>query len=60
MRYADPMSSEALLDVESRIRTEFDALTDAVLADNAEAVAASADELLTLIGERNQRCRAGK
>lgn len=60
VRYSDPMSSDALDDVESRIRTEFDSFTDAVLSDNADAVNASADELLTLIKERNSRCKMEK
>ena len=60
VRYSDPMSAEALADVESRIRIEFDALTDAVLADNADAATTSADELLTLIKERNSRCKMEK
>ena len=54
------MSAEALADVEGRIKTEFDAFTDAVLSDDAEAVCASADVLLALINERNQTCKAGK
>ena len=60
VRYSDPMSAESLADVELRIRTEFDALTNAVLADDADAVTASADELLTLIRDRNSRCKAEK
>lgn len=60
VRYSDPMSANALTDVESRIRTEFDALTDAVIADNVEATTASANELLTLIKERNSRCKMEK
>ena len=60
VRYSDPMTSDALADVENRIRTEFNAFTDAVLSDNADAVNASADELLSLITERNQTCKAGK
>ena len=60
VRYSDPMSADALSDVESRIRTEFDALTDAVISDNADAATASADELLTLIKERNSRCKMEK
>lgn len=60
VRYSDPMTSGALHDVESRIHTEFDAFTDAVLSDNADAANASADELLTLIKERNSRCRMEK
>ena len=60
VRYSDPMTSGALTDVENRIKTEFDAFTDAVISDNADAVNASADELLTLIKERNSRCRMEK
>ena len=60
VRYSDPMSADALSDVESRIRTEFDCFTDAVTTDNADAAAASADELLTLIKERSSRCRMEK
>jgi hypothetical protein len=60
VRYSDPMSAETLSDVESRIRTEFDSFTDAVISDNAEAATASADELLTLIQERNSNCKMEK
>ena len=60
VRYSDPVTSDALADVENRIRTEFNAFTDAVLSDNADAVNASADELLTLIKERNSRCKMEK
>ena len=60
VRYSDPMSADALSDVESRIRTEFDSFTDAVITDNADAATASADELLTLIKERSSRCKAEK
>ena len=60
VRYSDPMSSGALADVENRIHAEFNAFSDAVLSDNADAVNASADTLLSLIAERNQICKAGK
>ena len=46
VRYSDPMSA--------------DALSDAVITDNADAATASADELLTLIKERSSRCKAAK
>lgn len=59
-RYSDPRSTESLSEVESRIRTEVDALTDAVLSDDADAASASADELLTLIKERSGLCRLEK
>ena len=48
------------MDVEERIKAEFDVLTDAVIADDPKAVSASADELLTLIAERNKKSKAGK
>lgn len=60
LRYSDPVSAYGLVDVEERIKAEFDAFTDAVLADNAEATTASADELLILIRERNQKNKASK
>ncbi len=60
VRYSDPMSADALSDVESRIRTEFDSFTDAVISDNADAATASAEELLTLLKERNSICKMEK
>lgn len=60
VRYSDPMTSGTLTDVENRIKTEFDAFTDAVISDNADAVSASADELLSLLTERNKTCKANK
>jgi hypothetical protein len=60
VRYSDPMSTGTLVDVERRIKIEFDTLTDAVVSDDAEAVKASADELASLINERNKNCRAAK
>lgn len=60
VRYSDPLSGDTLHDVEARIRTEFDGLTDAVLSDDADAANAAADELLSLIRERNQKCKAEK
>ena len=60
LRYSDPVSAYGLVNVEERIKAEFDALTDAVIADDPKAVSASADELLTLIAERNKKSKAGK
>ncbi len=60
LRYSDPVSAYGLVDVEERIKAEFDALTDAVIADDPKAVSGSADELLTLIAERNKKSKAGK
>lgn len=60
LRYSDPVSAYGLIDVENLIKSEFDVLTNAVIADDPKAVSASADELLTLIQERNKKSRAGK
>ncbi|MBQ4155110.1 MAG: hypothetical protein IJE01_07960 [Clostridia bacterium] len=60
LRYSDPMSNVALADVEQRIKEEFDALTDAVIADDLDATESSVKELTTLIAERNNKCKALK
>lgn len=60
VRYSDPMSSEALCAVEAQITTKFAAFSAAVEADEAEAVKATGEELLILIGDRNRKCRIMK
>lgn len=60
VRYSDPMSSKELSNVEQRIQEEFDALTDAVISDDLDCSESAAKELLTLIAERNKKCRAFK
>lgn len=60
VRYSDPMSSKELSDVEQRIQEEFDILTDAVIADDLDCTESAVKELLTLIAERNKKCRAFK
>jgi hypothetical protein len=60
VRYSDPMSSKELSNVEQRIQEEFDVLTDAVIADDLDCTESAAKELLTLIAERNKKCRAFK
>lgn len=60
VRYSDPMSTAALSDVESRIKAEFNAFTDAVLADDTNAADESANDLLALLSERNNVCRTAK
>lgn len=59
-RYSDPMSSVALADIEQRIKEEFDALTDAVIADDLNATESSVKELIRLIAERNNKCKVLK
>ena len=60
LRYSDPISNVALADVEQRIKEEFGALTDAVIADDLDLVESSTKELLRLTDERNANCKVGK
>lgn len=60
LRYSDPMSSTELADVERRIKEEFDALTDAVIADDLDATESAVKELTILIAERNNKCKTLK
>ena len=57
LRYSDPMSNVALADVEQRIKEEFGALTDAVIADDLDATEISVKEMKALIAERNSKCK---
>lgn len=60
LRYSDPLSNVALANIEQRIKEEFGALTDAVIADDLDATESSVKELTTLIAERNNTCKALK
>ncbi|MBQ3072556.1 MAG: hypothetical protein IJD20_04610 [Oscillospiraceae bacterium] len=57
VRYSDPMSHDALTSAESAITLKFSKFSEAVTSDNAELIAASADELVILIGDRNKKCK---
>ena len=56
-RYSDPMSNKQLSDIENRILEEFSMLTDAVLADDLDLTESSANEVITLVEERNSKCK---
>lgn len=56
VRYSNPMSHDALADVESRITIKFSMLQDAVAQNDAGAVKPLANELLALIKDRNSKC----
>ena len=60
VRYSDPMSSDALTPVEEKISASFSALYDAVKVNDAVAVTSFASEVLLLIKERNNKCKALK
>ena len=57
VRYSDPMSSNALANVESQITVAFSELTEAITEGNAEAVKKLANELVILINDRNKKCK---
>ena len=57
VRYSDPMSSEALMDTESRITLQFNSLKTAVNASDHKAAAETADEIVRLITKRNSQCK---
>lgn len=59
IRYSDPMSSDALADVESQITLKFNELSTAVTA-GADNIGTLADEVVVLIGDRNKRCKLVK
>ncbi len=74
LRYSDPMSSDELTEIESEIRQKFEVFSKKIDADedeeanaNADAeidadedVVSIADELLSLIVDRNGECKAAK
>lgn len=57
VRYSDPMSSDLLNGVEGQITVAFAALSEAVAADDAQAVAAAAAEVQVLLKDRNSKCK---
>lgn len=57
IRYSDPMSNDALASVESQITLKFAAFSDAVKADDADKVAELANEVVILVGDRNNKCK---
>lgn len=57
VRYSDPMSSDALSGIESRITLKFDEFSRAVESGNGDAVRALGNALSILIADRNKKCR---
>lgn len=56
VRYSDPMSDEALADVESQIALKFNEFSNAV-TESADSIKKLADELVVLIGDRSRKCK---
>lgn len=59
-RYSDPVSGMALRSVEEQITEQMKILTAALAENDEEAVVATAEEVVLLIGERNRKCKALK
>lgn len=57
IRYSDPMSNNALATIEKEITIKFAQLSEAVKDDSAETIYGLANELIVLLGDRNQKCR---
>ena len=56
VRYSDPMSNVALVEVEDEIQNKFADFKNAVKNENYELASSAADELLSLIDIRNKKC----
>ena len=60
VRYADPMSNPDLSVIEAKITVKIDELKNAVSGNDAAKVNEIAEELISLAGERNKKCKAMK
>jgi hypothetical protein len=60
VRYSDPMSNDALTLVESQISVKFAELSDAVKADDVTSITEITNDIIILINNRNQKCKASK
>ena len=56
VRYSDPMSNDALAGVESQITLKFSEFSNAVTGET-DGIGNLANELVTLIGDRNKKCK---
>lgn len=57
IRYSDPMSNNVLANIENQIQNEFNAFADAVKNNDIDLAKSSANELVILINDRNNKCR---
>lgn len=60
IRYSDPMSNDALDDIESRIQYEFKTFEMAVKSGDNAVTENQAEELIALLDNRNNKCKALK
>ena len=57
IRYSDPVSNDGLKDIEDKISLMFGEFSSAVSNDNHQKASDVADSLLTLLSERNKKCK---
>ena len=60
LRYADPMSTDTLEQIESQITSSMFSLGEAVDSDDVEQVRLISEKVVSLIGDRERLCRAVK
>lgn len=60
VRYSDPMSNPQLETIENEIETKFNQFSSAVKSDNVSLAQSTADELVVLVKERNDKCKVMK
>ena len=60
VRYSDPMSSPQLADIETQIKNEFIAFSDAIKNDDVDLATTSSEELVNLVNDRNSKCKVLK
>lgn len=57
VRYSDPMSNPQLETIENEIEAKFSQFSSAVKSDNVSLAKSTVDELVTLIKDRNNKCK---
>lgn len=57
IRYSDPMSVPELVEFEERIEREFSAFVDSIKNNDIELATASAEEVINLVDERNNKVK---
>lgn len=56
-RFSDPMSKASLNDIEAEIKKHFELLKSAVFESKADVAETEAEEIISLVSERNGRCK---
>ena len=59
-KFSDPMSKAGLNDIEAEIKTHYDLFNEAVRNNNVGVATTEAEEVLSLISERNSKCKRMK